>query len=214
MKAHFTTDAPDDVVALYPLGGAYVGTSPVGPRTLNVCFLARRAAFDAAGRSPERLLERASNERWRAQRERLERVGPWVSVAAMSFRSRRPTGGPHLLVGDAAALVSPFLGQGLSMALESGRLAAAALDEPRAGAERVEVAARYAAAWRRRFRGRLFVGEWAQRVLLSRTVGDVAVRALAHVPGLVDALVERTRSGELVADADELSARPVVEVRG
>ena len=204
MKAHFACETAGDVVTLDPLGGAYVGTSAVGPRAVNVCFLARRDAFDAAGRCPERLLERTTNTAWLARYARLERSTPWVSVAAMSFRARRPAAGPHVLVGDSAALVSPFLGEGISMALESGRLAAIALHEAGRTECAVEVAARYAARWRRRFAGRLRLGQWVQRVLLSDRPVDHAVRVLAVVPGIVDGFVRGTRSRELVQQASEL----------
>lgn len=53
-----------------------------------------------------------------------ERVGPIRGVGPMARRARRVTGDGYLLLGDAAAFLDPFVGEGVYQALRSGFLAA------------------------------------------------------------------------------------------
>ncbi|MGQ0721708.1 MAG: NAD(P)/FAD-dependent oxidoreductase, partial [Candidatus Eiseniibacteriota bacterium] len=192
LKAHFRGEADRDLVQLFPLGGAYVGIAPVGPGTFNVCFLARRSAFREAGKSAEALLDEGARRNAAFARARcaLERESPWTAAASMSWRGARPEQRGILFAGDSAAEIAPFLGEGLSLALESGRLAASHVDAP---------AGSYAREWSRRFAGRLRTGRALQRVLLSARGADLAVRALARWPGLAERIVLGTRSRELLA---------------
>jgi flavin-dependent dehydrogenase len=192
LKAHFGGEADAETVQLFPLGDAYAGIAPVGPCEFNVCFLARRFAFRRAGKSGDDLLRESTKRSAAFARAllRLERTGPWTAASSMSWAEARTERDGILFAGDAAAEIAPFLGEGLALALESGRLAAAHVDAP-PGA--------YSRAWSRRFEGRLRAGCVLQRVLLSRRGADLAVRALAVWPGLAERIVLATRSRELLA---------------
>lgn len=192
LKAHFRGEADGDTVQLFPLGGAYVGIAPVGSGTFNLCFLARRSAFREAGKSADALLDEGArrNAAFARARGALEQAGAWTAASSMSWRGACPEQDGILFAGDSAAEIAPFLGEGLSIALESGRLAAMRVDAP---------AGTYAREWSRRFSGRLRAGRALQRVLLSARGADLAVRALARWPGLAERIVLGTRSRELLA---------------
>ncbi|MEV0388479.1 geranylgeranyl reductase family protein [Nonomuraea sp. NPDC050643] len=66
------------------------------------------------------------------------------------------------LVGDAAGMISPFTGEGISFALESGKLAAEAIDE-RLAAGRPDDLSGYARELGRRFQGYFETGRHAAR---------------------------------------------------
>ena len=53
-----------------------------------------------------------------------ERIGPMRGVGPMGRRARRVTGDGYMLLGDAAAFLDPFVGEGVYQALRSGFLAA------------------------------------------------------------------------------------------
>jgi flavin-dependent dehydrogenase len=186
-------------VRVFALRDLYVGVSPVDGGAVNVCFLARRAAFERAGRSADALLaaEAVRNPRFRAAWSGLARAEPWVSAAGMDWGRRAPAGPAGPLAGDAAAQIAPFLGEGMSMAMESGRLAArwtaASLAGPGAPAA-PDCARAYAREWRRRFGGRLRTGRALHGLLLRPRAAAVAVRALALLPGAADRIVRATRA--------------------
>jgi len=58
--------------------------------------------------------------------ESMQHLGGWLKMGVVGTR---PAGGKVLLVGDAAGLVNPLQGEGISQALASGRAAAAAIVE-------------------------------------------------------------------------------------
>jgi flavin-dependent dehydrogenase len=198
LKAHFG-GRNDGAVRVFALRDLYVGVSPVDGGAVNVCFLARRAAFERAGRSADALLaaEAVRNPRFRAAWSGLARAEPWVSAAGMDWGRRAPAGPAGPLAGDAAAQIAPFLGEGMSMAMESGRLAArwtaASLAGPGAPAA-PDCARAYAREWRRRFGGRLRTGRALHGLLLRPRAAAVAVRALALLPGAADRIVRATRA--------------------
>jgi flavin-dependent dehydrogenase len=201
MKAHFSGRVDADSVSLFPLGGAYVGVAPVEKDTVNVCFLARRGAFDRAGRDPQELLERGARknaafaEVWKS----LERVSErYLATAGMTFAGRIPVAeSGALLCGDAAAFAAPFLGEGMAIALESGRLAARRIEKAFEAPSRA--GEQYAREWRRAFAPRLRAGEWLQGLLLSEHGASAVLECLRRFPAVSRAIVRRTRSADLVA---------------
>jgi flavin-dependent dehydrogenase len=201
MKAHFSGDVDADSVSLFPLEEAYVGVAPIEGGAVNVCFLARRRAFDRRGRDPEELLEvgarrnAAFAEIWK----RLTRVSErYLATAGMTFANRAPVSeSGALLCGDAAAFAAPLLGEGMAVALESGRLAARGIEN--AFASPAQAARVYAREWRRAFGPRLRAGEWLQELLLSENGASIALEWLRYFPAVSKALVRRTRSAKLVA---------------
>ena len=128
LKAHFFEPAPHSSVDLYFFDGGYCGVQPVrltGPNAdagrINACAVVRS---DVARSLPEvfarqaQLKERAQN--WQAHMEP-------VATSPLIFREPEPVEDGILMAGDAAGFVDPFVGDGISLALRSGALAAECL---------------------------------------------------------------------------------------
>ncbi len=209
-KAHFRGPTTPGEIRLFTLGGAYVGVGPVEGKAVNVCYLARRDAYEAAGATPEAILDRAgrTHPEWEHCWQQLERVSDrWLSTGGLSFHSRSTaTQIGVTLCGDAAGLISPFLGEGMSMALEGGCLAGEIVAENLKDAE--GLAGIYPRIWRQRFGARMRWGEYVQRVLLSQHP-DVALRCVGALPVLARLVVSRSRSVELTRRGAQAIQKPV-----
>ena len=124
LKRHFYESAPSSSVDLYFFDGGYCGVQPIAADEINVSAMVSRKVAktleDVLSLEPH-LAERSKN--WRA-------VTEVVSTYPLILREPRPvTPKQNILnAGDAAGFIDPFVGDGISMALHSGRMAAACLD--------------------------------------------------------------------------------------
>jgi menaquinone-9 beta-reductase len=139
VKAHFSEPDPHVSVDLYFFDGGYCGVQPVtladresedagaaavpGNRAkrINACAMVRsdvaRSLPEVFDRNPE-LSRRAKT--W-------HQMGEAVTTSPLIFREPTPVSGGILMAGDAAGFVDPFVGDGISLALRSGALAAQSL---------------------------------------------------------------------------------------
>jgi flavin-dependent dehydrogenase len=124
VKAHFLEYQPSERLDLYFFDGGYCGVQPVskpGPdgwASLNVCAMVRAdraASLEQILALEQSLTERSKN--WRAQ------TLP-ISTSPLVFWAPEPVRESLLQAGDAVAFVDPFVGDGISLALRSGALAA------------------------------------------------------------------------------------------
>jgi flavin-dependent dehydrogenase len=102
---------------LYFFGAGYCGTQPLGDAELNVCAMIRADVT----RKPEDVFT-LHPALLRHSRHWL-RVTNMVTTAPLVFHMPQPEYDGVLRVGDAAAFIDPFVGDGISMALRSGVLA-------------------------------------------------------------------------------------------
>ena len=118
-------------VEIHLFAGGYVGMQPVDGGLVNVSAVLTTSLARALGGGALRILLEAA-ARSDAARARLEGIDPAARPLALFPLDRRRTAvqGPgFLLAGDAAAVVPPFAGDGISAALRSGILTAEAADE-------------------------------------------------------------------------------------
>jgi flavin-dependent dehydrogenase len=109
-----------------------------------------------------------------------------LGTGPVYFTTKHASERGALMVGDAAGVIDPFLGEGLSAALASGILAGETLASALAGRIRMEDAAGvYARAWKRRLRKRIGWGAALRGLMLhpgaaafaARIAGDGLARA-------------------------------------
>ncbi|WP_430231386.1 NAD(P)/FAD-dependent oxidoreductase [Nitrosomonas communis] len=110
----------------------------------------------------------------------VERVGGIRGVGSMAHRARQTVGNGYLLVGDAAAFLDPFAGEGIYEALRAARLAApiasAALKSADASARAL---APYRAARRRAFTAKRSVSWIVQGFINSPSLMNYVTERLA-----------------------------------
>ena len=195
LKAHFAECAPPASVDLYFFDGGYCGIQPVSlagcadEHRVNACAMVRA---DVASTITEILaLHPALRERaqtWKA-------LSDPVSVGPLLFRKPRPVADGMLRVGDAAAFVDPFVGDGISLALRSGVLAAECLIEFFAGnGDPRETERRYAVRYERQLAPVFRASSRLRRMLmLPRAVRAPILFVLENTPVITRQLVRRTR---------------------
>jgi flavin-dependent dehydrogenase len=191
-KAYFAASpaALEADVELFLVPGGYVGLNPVEGGRVGLCALFAgppTRSFDALrdrfGRSP-------------ALAARLDRLGapegPVHGLAKFGFGYQGlatragPGGSLALFAGDAARMMPSFTGDGMAVALRSGRLAAASLgdDDPARG---------YAARYEREFRRRFAVANALHGAFLSPWVFGVVAPLVRRWPAMAERLVSWTR---------------------
>jgi len=195
LKAHFAETAPPASVDLYFFDGGYCGIQPVSladaadRSRVNACAMVRAdVASTMAGLLAlhPTLQERA--RRWQA-------LSDPVSVGPLPFRKPQPEADGMLRVGDAAAFVDPFVGDGISLALRSGALAAQCLIPFFAGKGDVREAGRcYSEKYERQLAAVFQTSSRIRRMLLlPRVLRAPILFLLENTPAITRHLVTRTR---------------------
>ncbi len=121
VKTHYRERNPDRSTDLYFFEQGYCGVQPVGDDVVNVCAMVRS---DRATSLKEVLVRHpALAERSRSWQPVTEQV----TTAPLLHLPPQPIRDNMMFVGDAAAFIDPFVGDGISIALRSGRVAVESL---------------------------------------------------------------------------------------
>jgi len=195
LKAHFAEARVPPSVDLYFFEGGYCGVQPVELRAdsvrsrINACAMVRT---DVARSLPELFALRPA---LRERAARWETLTEPVSVAPLVFKKPEPARDGILMVGDAAGFVDPFAGDGISLALRSGTLAAQCLAGFFAGEISLEVAIRrYAKEYAQRMAPVFRASSRIRRMLaMPRMVRKPVVFILQYAPAITRYVVRKTR---------------------
>lgn len=190
IKAHFTGMDLENCLEMHLLPGAYVGMSSVGNGITNIALLAKKSSYSTHSDADalwQALLAHPNAARLRERMQGAERLFPqWLRVEIPDFGMRVPSSLPHTYaVGDAAGSIPPISGEGLSMALTGGCLAA----EYCVKGDYVG----YPIVLRQIFISRV---RWARLIhhgLLHAPLARLAVPVCHTIPGLVPFLFNHTR---------------------
>lgn len=128
-KAHFAGVQARSCVEMYFFRGGYCGLAPVEDNACNICCMVRR---DRVRECSEKVQEDfaawlAQISRLPALESRLEgaaQISPVATTAPVQPARRAATQNGALMAGDASGFLDPFTGDGISLAVHSGWLAA------------------------------------------------------------------------------------------
>jgi len=195
LKGHFAESNRPTSVDLYFFDGGYCGVQPVDladdrdHKRINACAMVRA---DVASTLPEVFaLHPALQERAR----HWQPLSEPVSTAPLLFRKPVPERAGTLMAGDAAGFVDPFVGDGISLALRSGRSAAQCLLPFFAGTSSLEDARKkYVADYESEF-ARVFrmASRIRRAVEWPRIIRTPILAALEKAPAVTQYLVRKTR---------------------
>ena len=173
---------PPDYAILNPLAPDRVNASLVVPLEHAAPWSARlEAFFEARVKHLPHLAARLAGAR---------REAPIQAMGPLAYRVTPPRQGGVLLVGDAAGFYDPFTGEGIFTALRSAELAAeTATPALAAGDCSARSLAGYERARRDAFRDKERVTRALQAIVRHRALSNLAARALARRPRLLDRLL-------------------------
>ncbi|HZL00976.1 MAG TPA: FAD-dependent monooxygenase [Caulobacteraceae bacterium] len=170
--------------------GGYAGLQLVEGGVANLCLLVDHDRFDAAGRTWPGLLAELLREphltRRLADAEELSARPLTIADVPYGFIHRHDDDPGLFRLGDQAAVIPSFSGDGMSIALHSATLAARAIGE---GAD----AGRYHATLRADIARPVRLATWLQRRIASWPGRRAIVFALGLAPGGLDRLASWTR---------------------
>lgn len=196
VKAHFAEPASQPSVDLYFFEGGYCGVQPVavadeksGAGRVNASAMVRA---DVASSLPEVF---AQHPALRERSRNWTLLSDPVSTSPLIFRNPQPERGGVLLAGDAAGFVDPFVGDGISLALRSGSLAAKSLKPFFAGeASLPEAVCRYRQSYESSLLPVFRASSKIRRMLvLPGYVRRPVLSILENSPALTNYLVRKTR---------------------
>jgi flavin-dependent dehydrogenase len=188
LKAHFLESKAGRSTNLYFFDGGYCGVQPVAKDMVNACAMVRS---DSATSLPEvfslhpELAKRAA--RW-------EFATPVVSTAPLIYRQPQPSRGNTMFAGDAAAFIDPFVGDGISIALRSGRAAGQSASGFVTGKMVLgESVAAYAAEYEREFAPLLSAASRLRSLMSLPALAKATVFELLRFPGVMPLIIRKTR---------------------
>ncbi|KRF06621.1 monooxygenase [Paenibacillus sp. Soil766] len=200
LKSHYTGLNMDGVVELYFFEGGYLGLSPIEGGQVNVAVLLEREAFQQADKSILGLIEAACGRHSRLS-ERLssaQSVSGTQSAVSPVKLTRKPLAWDRFpRLGDAAMMLPPLCGDGMSMALRSALICAPLASRYLKGQiSLVEWERDYTEAVHREFKGPLKWGHRLQAMLAVPYLPQVMLAAVKFTPGLAARFVQATRLKE------------------
>jgi menaquinone-9 beta-reductase len=138
LGGHYATHSIGKTLEIYLGSDGYYALNPSGRGRANVVWVLSEDRLRRSARHLDRELDRFSNEVSSGRRAASDMVPSEArrAVGPLAHRTRALTCDNAILVGDAAAFVDPFTGQGIFLALAGARLAAVALSRALANSHR------------------------------------------------------------------------------
>lgn len=196
IKYHIKTDFPEDHIALHNFRNGYCGISKVEEERYCLCYLTTAQNLqDNHNSIPEmeqRILMRNPYLKKIFTNATFLFEKP-LTISQVSFDSKTQIEHHMLLAGDAAGMITPLCGNGMSMAMHSSKMIceqAALFLEGKI--TRSEMEQQYLLSWEQTFAQRLKTGRFVQGMFGRPWVTNLFFSAIRPFPSLIDRLVRQT----------------------
>ncbi|MDP4211719.1 MAG: NAD(P)/FAD-dependent oxidoreductase [Bacteroidota bacterium] len=196
VKYHVRAAFPENQIALHNFRGGYCGISKIEDNRYCLCYLTLSRNLKKSGQSIKEMengiLKR--NPKLREVFDSIEHLyeDP-LTISQISFAKKTQVENHVLCVGDAAGMITPLCGNGMSMALHGSKIAADCLDKFLGhSCERSQLETTYQREWKRNFAARLNTGRILQRFFGNPFWSALLIRLLKPFPGLLRRLIRKT----------------------
>lgn len=130
-KAHFEGINVKDALEMYLTAGGYLGISPIEDKKVNIACLVRMESLGSGEDRIERFVETLAEQNPNLKKHLQSGSNlfvKWLQTEVPGFGFRKtPQWADVYFVGDAALAIPPASGQGISLAITGGLLAAQAI---------------------------------------------------------------------------------------
>ena len=195
VKYHVRADMPKDQIALHHFKNGYCGVSAIEEDKFCICYLTTAKNLKEAG-SITALEEKvlAKNPLLKNILQSSEYIyDKPLTISQISFAAKAKVEDHILFIGDAAGMIPPLSGNGMSMALHASKLAFGAIQQYIKGEiNRQEMEKMYSNSWDKNFKRRLHTGRILQKLYVQNISSDFLVKLVRPFPSFVSKIVERT----------------------
>jgi flavin-dependent dehydrogenase len=197
VKYHIKTDLPKDVIRLDNFEGGYCGTCKIEDDLYNLCYLTKTENL----KSNKSIVEMEQTVLFK--NPYLKKIfsnaefvldKPEV-INEISFERKTLVENHILFCGDAAGMITPLCGNGMAMAIHSGKILAECINsngkyiDP---ARRHTLERHYLHQWNNQFVIRLRVGRYIQKLLMHPQLSNFTISLLKSSNRLAEMVVKST----------------------
>ncbi len=166
IKYHIRYPQQRDTISLHNFSNGYCGISHIENDTCCLCYLTTAANLQQSGNSISEMEKKilSKNKQLKKIFSEAEFLYPQpLSISQVSFSKKTQIEDHMLMIGDAAGMITPLCGNGMSMAMHAGKIA---FDNIRlylsGNINQIELEKRYTMQWKQHFGLRTHVGRTVQ----------------------------------------------------
>jgi menaquinone-9 beta-reductase len=196
VKYHVAARFPVDTIALHIFPDGYCGISKVEEENYCLCYLTTAANLKKSNNDILRMEQAILSRNPHLRKLFTESTKLWkepVIISQVSFDRKSQVHDHILMIGDAAGMITPLCGNGMSMALHGSKLAAKQINRF-LGLEisRKEMEEQYRKEWKENFSARLQTGRFIQRLFGHRWLIGPLIFLGKVFPGVIRLLIKKT----------------------
>ena len=196
VKYHIKSDFPADTIALHNFSHGYCGISSVENNQYCLCYLTTAHNLKKSGNNIAEMEKSILCKNPNLRKIFTQSVFLWkepVTIAQISFSKKNQWENHVLLLGDAAGMVTPLCGNGMSMALHSSKIAAELIKQfLRGDLSRTAMERAYITQWNQQFANRMSVGRIIQRFFGNVYITNAFILLIKPFPRFISWLIRQT----------------------
>ena len=196
VKYHAKANWPSDVIGLHNFRDGYCGISQIEEGNYCVCYLTTAANLKRSSNSISRMEKNilfqnpVLKEIFSTSKFLFDTP---LTISQISFSKKSQVENNILMLGDAAGMITPLCGNGMSMALHSSKMAASCIEKFLENIiERKQMENDYRQLWEKEFSGRLAMGQILQSFFGSVAVSNLFVTGMKAFPFLAKSIIRKT----------------------
>ena len=196
VKYHVKTAWPEHVIGLHNFKDGYCGISKIENNTYCLCYITKAKNLKDSGNNIAQMQQQILFQNPHLKNLFLQSEflpGFPVTISQISFRQKTKVENSMLMLGDAAGMITPLCGNGMSIALHTSKIAANLVDQYlQKQIDSSELAAQYSRQWQQQFASRLRTGRLLQSFFGSNRLSNLLVATFKTFPFLAKPFISTT----------------------
>ena len=196
VKYHVRTTFPKDTIALHNFKNGYCGISAIEKDKYCLCYLTNANNLSSSNNSITQMQENILYKNVVLKKIFTESEYLYsapLTISQISFEQKEQVEDHVLMLGDAAGMITPLCGNGMSMAMHSAKLASIEMDNfLQQKISRTQMENNYSSTWKRKFAARLTTGRMVQRLMGNESSTNMFLRLMNKFPVLSNAIIRST----------------------
>ena len=196
IKYHIETDWKPNVIGLHNFRNGYCGISKIEEEKYCLCYMTKADNLKHCDNDIEQLQQTVLMKNPHLQKiflkSKVVQEFP-ITISQLNFHKKSQVENGILMLGDAAGMITPLCGNGMSIALHSGKIASQLADEFLLHKiSKKEMEEQYKKQWRQNFFYRLQSGRVLQKFFGSTWLSNSFVQLFKTFPFLTNPVVRMT----------------------